>query len=74
MMPGQSRAAECACWRNVPAVWTCNPGGYQALKKSLSRRECSILDHPPSSEEAKYGTDTVRWFARILVMLPVRPT
>ena len=56
------------------ALWTCNPGGYQARKKSLSLRECSILDHSPSSEEAKHGTDTVRWFARILVMLPVRPT
>ncbi len=47
-----------AFWRNVPAaVWTYKLGGYQVLKKWLSYRERSILNHPLKPEEVQCSAE-----------------
>ena len=56
-----------AFWRNVPAaIWIYKLGGYQVLKKWLSYRERSILEHPLLPEEVQHFTDTARRIGAIL--------
>lgn len=55
-------------WRNVPAdVWNYRSGGYQVLKKWLSRRERQVLGRELRVEEVQQFSGTARMITAILL-------